>query len=118
MQVPKPTEGDKDRFRSLVPDDPRVTVKPMFGNLAAFVNGNMFLALLGPDIVIKLNEGDRSFLVAEGAGPFGPAGRPMGEYVRLPDSVAGDPYRAELWIAKSLDYVGALPPKEKAKKKP
>jgi hypothetical protein len=41
--MPKPTEADKDRFRSLVPDDPRVEVKPMFGNLGAFVNGNMFV---------------------------------------------------------------------------
>jgi Activator of Hsp90 ATPase homolog 1-like protein len=43
VEMPKPTEADKDRFRSLVPDDPRVEVKPMLGNLGAFVNGNMFV---------------------------------------------------------------------------
>jgi hypothetical protein len=31
MEMPKPTEEDKERFRALVPDDPRVEVKPMFG---------------------------------------------------------------------------------------
>ena len=57
MQVPKPTEADKDRFRSLVPADPRVEVKPMFGNLGAFVNGNMFMGLFGADIGVKLAAG-------------------------------------------------------------
>jgi len=116
--MPKPTDRDKERFRSLVPDDPRVEVKPMFGNLAAFVNGNMFLGLFGSDIGIKLNEGDRAFLLKEeGSGPFGPAERPMGGYVTLPPALAGDAYRAELWVAKSLDYVGSLPPKVKAARK-
>jgi len=46
MQVPKPTDEDKAAFRALVPDDPTVEVKPMFGNLGAFVNGNMFMGLL------------------------------------------------------------------------
>ncbi len=42
MPVPKPTTDDKARFTTLVAGDPRVAVKPMFGNLGAFVNGNMF----------------------------------------------------------------------------
>ena len=42
MEIPKPTEADKERFRAVVPSDPRIEVKPMFGNLGAFVNGNMF----------------------------------------------------------------------------
>jgi hypothetical protein len=48
MQIPRPTEADKERFKALVPDHPRVEVKPMFGNLGAFVNGNMFMGLFGP----------------------------------------------------------------------
>ena len=47
MQIPKPTDADKDRFRALVPDSPDVEVKPMFGNLGAFVHGNMFAGLFG-----------------------------------------------------------------------
>ena len=54
MQIPKPTDADKERFRSLVPVDPRVEVKPMFGNLGAFVNGTMFMGLFGADIGIRL----------------------------------------------------------------
>lgn len=118
MEMPKPTEADKDRFRSLVPDDPRVEVKPMFGQLGAFVNGNMFMGLFGSQVGLKLNEGDLHLLLAEdGAGPFGPAERPMVGYATLPAALAEDAYRAELWVAKALDYVGALPPKVKAPKK-
>jgi TfoX/Sxy family transcriptional regulator of competence genes len=114
MDMPKPTEADKERFRSLVPDDPRVEVKPMFGNLGAFVNGNMFMGLFGAQVGLKLDEGDRATLAAEGGGPFGPAERPMGGYVTVPAGLM--PAQAEEWVATSLATVGALPPK-KAKKK-
>ena len=50
MRLPQPTEEDRDRFRALVPDDPRVAIRPMFGQLAAFVNGNMFFGLFGSDL--------------------------------------------------------------------
>jgi TfoX/Sxy family transcriptional regulator of competence genes len=114
MEMPKPTEADKERFRSLVPDDPRVEVKPMFGNLGAFVNGNMFMGLFGAQVGLKLDDADRAALAAEGGGPFGPAERPMGGYVTLPEGWT--PAQAEEWVATSLAMVGAFPPK-KAKKK-
>ena len=38
----------RERFAALVPDAPRVEIKPMFGNLGAFVNGNMFMGALYP----------------------------------------------------------------------
>lgn len=111
MKMPKPTEQDKERFRSLVPDDPRVEVKPMFGNLGAFVNGNMFMGLFGADVGIKLDDAGRETVLAAGGGPFGPEERPMGGYVTLP--AAWTPAEAEPWIATSLGLVGALPPKKK-----
>ena len=111
MQIPKPTDADKDRFRSLVPDDPRVEVKPMFGNLGAFVNGNMFMGLFGPDIGIKLAPADQAALLAvDGAGPFGPAERPMGGYVAIPPDLIGKP-EGDRWIGLALDHVAGLPPK-------
>jgi len=111
MQIPKPSDADKASFRSMVPDDPRVEVKPMFGNLGAFVNGNMFMGLFGPDIGLKLSAADAAVLLeADGAGPFGPADRPMGGYVSLPVSFRGTSDGAD-WVARALDHVGALPPK-------
>ena len=114
--MPKPTDDDKQRFRDLVPDGPGVEVKPMFGNLGAFVNGNMFMGLFGADVGIKLAPEDQQRLLAEpGAGPFGPEERPMGGYVTLPGSwTAAD---AKPWVDKSLATVGALPPKAAKPKK-
>jgi TfoX/Sxy family transcriptional regulator of competence genes len=111
MQMPKPTEADKERFRSLVPDDPRVTVKPMFGNLGAFVNGNMFMGLFGSDVGVKLPpDAGAQLLAAEGAGPFGPAERPMGGYVTLPARyLASDEGRH--WVGRALEHVATMKPK-------
>lgn len=115
MQIPKPTEEDKERFRALVPDGPGVEVKPMFGNLGAFVNGNMFMGLFGADVGVKLDEGDCDALLAAGGGPFGPEERPMGGYVTLPAAWLSAPAKASSWVAKSLDLAGTLPPKKKKK---
>ena len=38
MEIPKPSEEDKQFFLDLIPADPDVEVKPMFGNLGAFVH--------------------------------------------------------------------------------
>jgi TfoX/Sxy family transcriptional regulator of competence genes len=110
MEMPKPTDADRERFHALVPDAPGVETKPMFGNLGAFVNGNMFLGLFGSDIGLKLEEPDRSKLAASpGAGPFGPEGRPMGGYVSLPPDWTAR--TAKRWVAKALATASALPPK-------
>jgi TfoX/Sxy family transcriptional regulator of competence genes len=94
-----------------VPNDPRVVVKPMFGNLGCFVNGNMFLGLFGADVGVRLPEPERAALVAAGGGPFGPRGRPMGGYVTLPVGLPATAARD--WVARALDHVAALPPKKK-----
>jgi TfoX/Sxy family transcriptional regulator of competence genes len=118
MEIPKPTETDKDYFRSIVPDHPQVEVKPMFGNVAAFVNGNMFMGLFGSDVGVRLSETDRSSLLeVEGAGPFGPEGRPMGQYVTLPHEWRDDGELTADWCEKALEHVAALPPKKKKPKK-
>jgi TfoX/Sxy family transcriptional regulator of competence genes len=109
--MPKPTDDDRERFRTLVPEGTGVTVKPMFGSLGAFVNGNMFMGLFGSDIGLKLPPADEEALTAHpGAGPFGPPGRPMGGYVTIPRNwTARD---ATPWVEKALEFVAALPPKK------
>ena len=113
MQVPKPSDEAKALFTSVVPDDPRVVVKPMFGNLGAFVNGNMFAGLFGDRIGVKLvDEVTRAELAAtDGAGPFGPEERPMGGYVAAPAAWADEPERLAEWAARAFEEVAALPPK-------
>jgi TfoX/Sxy family transcriptional regulator of competence genes len=117
MEIPKPTEQDKAYFSSLVPGDPLVEVKPMFGNLGAFVNGNMFMGLLGASVGVKLAEADQAALLGhKGAGPFGPEGHRMAGYVSLPAAWRSSPAKAEMWVAKALAAAAALPPKVKPSK--
>ena len=111
MQVPKASEADKERFRSAVPVDSRVDVKPMFGNLGAFVNGNMFAGLFGSDIGVKLAPTDMAELAAVGGGPFGPEGRPMAGYLAVPRGESPDE-----WVNRAFTHVASLPPKVVRKK--
>lgn len=114
MQIPKPTADDKAYFESIVPDGPGIEIKPMFGNVAAFVNGTMFMGLFGPDVGIRLPEGDRERLLdIAGAGPFGPEGRPMKEYVSLPATWRSGGEATAVWVGRALAYAAGLPPKKK-----
>ena len=119
MEIPKPSEADKEFFLSLIPGDPEVEVKPMFGNLGAFVHGNMFAGLFGPDVGVRLGDSGREELAAlNGAGPFGPAERPMGGYLSLPRAWRSTPGVAAGWVEQAFAHVAALPPKKKKKPKP
>lgn len=112
--MPKHSDEDKARFRALVPDGPGVEVKPMFGSVGAFVNGNMFAGLFGTDIGVKLDDEDRAELGAiDGSGPFGPEERPMGGYVSMPDSFSQE--QSKDWMGRARDYVATFPPKAKKK---
>lgn len=117
MQMPKPSDADKEHFRSVMPTNAEFTVKPMFGNLGAFVNGNMFAGLFGSTIGVRLSEADRAELESsERTVPFGPEERPMGGYVGLPEmwnaEGDGDEAREKAWVTKAYNYVAGLPPKE------
>ena len=112
MEIPKPSEEDKQFFRSLIEPDPEVEVKPMFGNLGAFVHGNMFAGLFGSAVGVRLGQADAGELAAiDGSGPFGPAERPMGGYLSLPGTWRDDADLAARWVEKARAYVGSLPPK-------
>lgn len=118
MEIPKPSEEDKQFFRSLIPEGPQVEIKPMFGNLGAFVQGNMFAGLFGSAVGVRLGEADAAELAGiEGSGDFGPTERPMGGYISLPRGWRGDTDLAASWVEKAHAYVSSLPPKVKKVKK-
>ncbi|MGI9005170.1 MAG: TfoX/Sxy family protein [Streptosporangiaceae bacterium] len=119
MEIPKPTEDDRQFFRSVVPDEAGVEVKPMFGNLGAFVYGNMFAGLFGPDVGVRLDEAGRGELAAiDGSGPFGPAERPMGGYLALPASWRASPEIASDWVGRALAHIRTMPPRLRSRKPP
>jgi TfoX/Sxy family transcriptional regulator of competence genes len=116
MQMPKHSDEDKARFRAMVREAPGVEVRPMFGSLGAFVNGNMFAGLFGSDVGVKLDPAGLEELRAlPGSGPFGPEQRPMGGYLSLPRGLSDEERTA--WVDRARDHVATLPPKVKKPRK-
>lgn len=96
-----------------MPDDPRVTVRPMFGSVAAFAGGQMFMCLFADELYFRLGEADRAELLAAGGAPLEPMpGRPMREYAALPDWQSRSAPAREL-SGRSLSYALSLGPKKK-----
>jgi len=112
MTMPKPSAQAKAAFQKLVPPDPAVTTRPMFGNLSAFVNGNMFCGLFGEDLFVRVGEGDQAKIRKQGGRAFEPMpGRAMTGYVVVPTGWQKKPDATRSWIAMALTWSKALPPK-------
>ncbi len=117
LKIPRPDKESMDLFQSLIPKDDRVTVRPMFGNISAFVNGNMFFGVFGNDLFVRLSSEDQlELLKNKGSSTLEPMkGKPMKDYVVLPRTWRAMPETLRSWISKSLEWSSKLPPK-KAKK--
>ena len=115
--MPKPSQEAKAAFSKLVPDEPAVTLKPMFGNLSAFVNGNMFCGLFGEDLFVRLPDDESAAVRKQGGRNFEPmAGHAMKGYVVVPASWRTKPAPAVALIKRALALTRAMP--AKAAKKP
>lgn len=107
-------------FRAALPTDRRVTTMPLFGGVAAKVNGHIFAGLFGRSVIVALPEPDRTEALAlDGAGPFDPMGdgRAMSQKVMLPESMMDEPAELKAWIARAFALSAALPPKAVKPKK-
>jgi TfoX/Sxy family transcriptional regulator of competence genes len=113
MKIPRSDENAKEFLKSILPDDPRVTIRPMFGNISAFVNGNMFTGLFGNDLFVRLSEENRKKLLEnKGSSLLEPMkGKPMKEYVVIPKTWRNQPETIRMWVNRSLDWTSKLPPK-------
>jgi TfoX/Sxy family transcriptional regulator of competence genes len=117
MKMPKPSDQAKAAFSALVPGEPAVTIRPMFGNLAAFVNGNMFAGLFGEDLFVRLPDDEAAAVMAKGGRPFVPvAGHAMKGYVIVPSAWRAKPDGTRAWIDRALVLTKAMP--AKARKPP
>jgi TfoX/Sxy family transcriptional regulator of competence genes len=96
---------------------PKAERRQMFGYPCAFANGNMFAGLFQDRMMLRLPDGERArFLRLKDARPFEPApGRPMREYVEVPEAVLKSKTKLKAWLSKSFEYAQSLPAKEKKK---
>jgi TfoX/Sxy family transcriptional regulator of competence genes len=95
--------------------------KPMFGHEVYWVNGNMFAGVFQSSIFFRLPAKDQAEFLGKfkDAKQFEPmAGRPMKDYVVVPESVLGDKGLVNEWMSRSYAFTASLPEKKaKAKKK-
>ena len=114
MKMPKPSEKAKELFTGLVPGDPTITLRPMFGNLAAFVNGNMFAGLFGDGLFVRLPDDEAEAVMKKGGRPFEPmAGHRMGGYVMVPSDWQKKPEAVKAHLNRALALTRAMPAKVK-----
>jgi TfoX/Sxy family transcriptional regulator of competence genes len=112
MKLPRPSDDAKAAFSKIVPDEPAITLKPMFGQLSAFVNGNMFCGLFGDELVVRLPEAEIIAVKKQGGRDFVPmAGHKMGGYVMVPGDWRAKPAPAVALIKRSLALTRAMPAK-------
>jgi TfoX/Sxy family transcriptional regulator of competence genes len=119
MSIPKPSDQAKAAFQRIVPPDPAVTTRPMFGNLAAFVNGNLFCGLFGEDLFVRVSDDDQATIRNQGGKAFEPMqGRAMTGYVIVPAGWQARPAPAQSWIVTALIWSRRLPSKASKPSKP
>jgi len=120
LKMPKADRDTESFFRSLLPANEKIVVKPMFGHIAAFVNGNMFAGTFGTQVFVRLSDDEGALLMKEKeATKFSPMeGRPMKGYVVFPPAWLNEEVRARAWVVKSLSFVAAMPAKRKKRYAP
>jgi TfoX/Sxy family transcriptional regulator of competence genes len=99
-------------FERVVPAEPDVKRRKMFGWPSAVVGGNMFAALHRDAFVLRLAPDDLRELEGLGGRPFEPMpGRPMRGYLVVPETVLADEAALSAWVGRALTFGRSLPPK-------
>jgi TfoX/Sxy family transcriptional regulator of competence genes len=92
--------------------------RKMFGYPCAFKNGNMFFGTFEDGIFLRMgrDELENARAMHPDIRPFEPRpGRPMREYILLPERVLADDALFDPLLDASLRYAGTLPPKRARK---
>lgn len=102
-------------FDRILPRDPTVERRTMFGYPCAFVNGYMVTGLFGKKMFVRLPENERKALMdKQGAIPLEPIpGRVMKDYVVVPPGLLARDAALKRLVTRSLDYAKTLAPKAK-----
>ena len=93
----------------------------MFGCPVFTQGGHIVAGVFGNTVFLHLSPADcRLIRVAtDEVSLFEPLpGRPMREYVTVPDSLCGDHEFFALWLGRAIEYVASLPPKAARSRRP
>ena len=113
------TEEEKASFDAALPEDPRVQRAMMFGLPHGKVGEHMFAGRHASGVTVRLSPEERDRLLEAGARLFEPMpGRPMKDWVLLPDALSDDPAQLADYVRRAFEHTATLPPKKKAAAKP
>jgi TfoX/Sxy family transcriptional regulator of competence genes len=103
------------RFQEATREIQDVEHRKMFGFPAALFHGNLFAGLFNDSLIVRLPPKEREAMSLLGGLPFEPMpGRPMREYVAVPDAIVKSHTDLIGWLTKVRAYAGTLPAKNKA----
>ena len=105
MSVPD-DDAARGELRALVGDDGSVELRPMFGTLAALVDGHVFAVVMGDRIGVKLGADALAELDAvPGWGVLTMGTRQMTAYRTLPPGMPDGERRT--WLARAREHVAS-----------
>jgi TfoX/Sxy family transcriptional regulator of competence genes len=117
MKWEKAPQETIDLFHRIAPEGHGIVSRSMFDYPCRFLNGNMFIGVFQDKIILRLGEQDRkTFFQEYNSSPLEPMpGRPMKEYVVLPQKILDSKALLESWVSKSFAYASRLPAKHSSK---
>ncbi|MBW1880896.1 MAG: TfoX/Sxy family protein [Deltaproteobacteria bacterium] len=105
-------------FEEICPDTP-TEARKMFSYPCGYLGGNMFVGTFQEALWVRLDDASRAELLAiPGAKPFEPIpGRPMKEYVVVPEAWHEDLPTLRKWVERARAYAATLPVRARKHKK-
>ena len=86
--------------------------KKMFGGIAFMVNGNMTVAVIHDNLIVRVGlENYQAALDKPGADLFKPTNRPMAGWVKVASESLQTGEDMKFWVELALEFVKTLPAK-------
>lgn len=100
------------RLREAVGKRAGVTEKEMFGGLALLLHGNMFIGILGADLMVRVGPKAHDECVKQpGARPMDFTGKPMKGYLFVGPQATSTAAAIKPWVGRTIAFVETLPKK-------
>lgn len=101
-----------DRIRNLLPLDPAISERKMFGGLCFLLNGNMALGIVKEDLMVRVGpEAYQEALIETGVREMDFTGKPLKGMVYVGQEVLEADDDLFEWLQRGLSFAQTLPAK-------
>lgn len=102
----------EERIRAILPDEPSIVSKKVFGGLAFMLDGNMAVGVSSDELMVRV--GTDAFddaVTADGVRPFDMSGKRMNGWILVSDEAIAEEVDLGRWIDVGMAFAASLPPK-------